>query len=109
MIVHLACTRISHQFVAAEEEIVAISQRQSRAFIRSLPIEFQESAKLHHMFHVFLDLYDGPHALTNDRGGSFSWLENFFKVISPANRKAWEDSKVHMIRMIIVDEIVQCN
>jgi hypothetical protein len=80
-----------------------------RAFIRSLPIEFQESAKLHHMFHVFLDLYNGPHALTNDRGGSFSWLENFLKVISPANRKAWEDSKVHMIRMIIVDEIVQRN
>jgi hypothetical protein len=43
-----------------------------RAFIRSLPIEFQESAMLHHMFHVFLDLYDGPHALTNDKGGRFS-------------------------------------
>jgi hypothetical protein len=72
-----------------------------RAFIRSLPIEFQESATLHHMFHVFLvlDLYDGPHALTNDKGGRFSWLENFLKVISPANRKAWEDSKVNMIRM----------
>ena len=27
-----------------------------RAFIRSLPIEFQEFATLHHMFHVFLDL-----------------------------------------------------
>jgi hypothetical protein len=27
-----------------------------RAFIRSLPIEFQEFAMLHHMFHVFLDL-----------------------------------------------------
>ena len=50
-----------------------------------------------------------PHALTNDKGGQFSWLENFLKVISPANRKAWEDSKVHMIRMIIVDEIVKRN
>ena len=50
-----------------------------RAFIRSLPIEFQESAMLHHMFHVFLDLYDGPHALTNDKGGRFSWLEDFLK------------------------------
>jgi len=40
-----------------------------RAFIRSLPIEFQEFAMLHHMIHVFLDLYDGPHALTNDKGG----------------------------------------
>ena len=59
-----------------------------RAFIRSLPIEFQESATLHHMFHVFLDLYDGPHALTKDKVGRFSWLENFLKVISPANRKA---------------------
>ena len=80
-----------------------------RAFIRSLPIEFQEFAMLHHMFHVFLDLYNGPHALTNDKGGQFSWLENFLKVISPANRKAWEDSKIHMIRMIIVDEIVKRN
>jgi hypothetical protein len=61
------------------------------------------------MFHVFLDLYDGPHALTNDKGGQFSWLKDFMKVISPANRKAWEDSKVHMIRMIIVDEIIQRN
>jgi hypothetical protein len=77
-----------------------------RAFIRSLPIEFQKFATLHQMFHVFLDLYDGPHALTNDKGGQFSWLENFLKVISPANRKAWKYSKVHMIRMIIVDEIV---
>ena len=80
-----------------------------RAFIRSLPIEFQESATLHHMFHVILDLYDGPHALTNDKGGRFSWLENFLKVISPANRKAWEDLKVHMIIMIIVNEIVKRN
>ena len=80
-----------------------------RAFIKSLPIEFQEFATLHHMFHVFLDLYDGPHALTNDKGGQFSWLENFLKVISPANRKAWEDLKVHMIGMIIVDEIVERN
>jgi hypothetical protein len=31
------------------------------------------------MFHVFLDLYDGPHALTNDKGGRFSWLEDFLK------------------------------
>jgi hypothetical protein len=38
-----------------------------RAFIKSLPIEFQEFAMLHHMFHVFLDLYDGPHSLTNDK------------------------------------------
>jgi hypothetical protein len=50
-----------------------------RAFIKSLPIEFQEFATLHHTFHVFLDLYDGPHALTNDKGGRFSWLEDFLK------------------------------
>ena len=78
------------------------------SFIRSLPKEFQQLATLHHMFHVFFDLYDGPHALSNDKGGPFSWLENFLKVISPANKKAWEDSKVHMIGMIIVDEIVEC-
>jgi hypothetical protein len=34
-------------------------------------------------------------------------LENFLKVITPANKKAWEDLKVHMIGMIIVDEIVE--
>jgi hypothetical protein len=34
-------------------------------------------------------------------------LENFLKVITPANKKAWEDLKVHMIGMIIVDEIVK--
>jgi hypothetical protein len=79
-----------------------------RAFIRSLPIEFQEFAMLHHMFHVFLDLNNGPHVLTNDKGGHVSRLENFLKVISPANRKAWEDSKDHMIKKIIVDEIVEC-
>jgi hypothetical protein len=61
------------------------------------------------MFHVFHDLYDGPHAQTNIKGGPFSWLENFLKVISPANRKAWEDSKVYKIKMIIVDEIVERN
>jgi len=34
-------------------------------------------------------------------------LENFLKVKLPANKKAWEDLKVHMIGMIIVDEIVE--
>jgi hypothetical protein len=58
------------------------------------------------MFHVFFDLYDGPHALTNDTGGQFSWLKDFMKVISVANRNSWLKSKIHMIRMIIVDEIV---
>jgi hypothetical protein len=59
-----------------------------RAFIRSLPIKFQKLATLHYMFHVISDLYDGPHALTNDsNGGHFSWLKNFLDIISPTNKK----------------------
>jgi hypothetical protein len=39
-------------------------------------------------------------------GGKFSWLKDFMKVISVADRNAWLKSKIYMIRMIIVDEIV---
>jgi hypothetical protein len=76
------------------------------AFVKSLPKEFETLATLNHMFHVFFDLYDGPHELTNDTGGQFSWLKDFMKVISVAKRNAWLKSKIYMIRMIIVDEIV---
>ena len=43
-----------------------------RAFVKSPPKEFETLATLNHMFHVFFDLYDGPHELTNDTGGRFS-------------------------------------
>jgi len=77
-----------------------------RAFVRSLPKEFETLATLNHMFHVFFDLYDGSHELTNDTGGRFSWWKDCMKVISVANRNALLKSKIYMIQMIIVDEIV---